>query len=308
MRNEDESEECDAVGIFNRDYMRSPSPGGQINPANWSAVTLIIAINLAVFLLWQVAGDTERFLAVHFRCSWTRLSEGYVWTLLTSVFSHKDLFHVAMNLMVLHFFGRRVEDWLGARAFWVFYLVSGAFASFVAAALQLVLWDSSLLGASGAVTAVLLVSVFREPRTTILLFAVIPLAAWLVAAISVAMDGVGLVTDLLRAEPPPPGEMHVAHGAHLAGAGFGALFYGAWMRGWLGWLGLRSGRSGRRRRRSANPTSWEFAPSPRDPGRSVEEEARLDALLRKVSEGGLDSLTPSEREFLITMSKKSRRP
>lgn len=292
------------MGIFNREYMRDPSPGGRLNPANWSPITLIIALNLAVFLLWQVSGDTREFLIAHFTTSWQHLRLGYVWTLLTSVFSHERLFHLALNMLVLYFFGGKVVEWLGPRVFWVLYLSSGVVASFAAAAVHAAQGASFILGASGAVTAVLLFSLFKEPRATIYLWAVVPVTAWLAALIIVGQDVYGLAQDLFGSPPPGP---RVAHGAHLGGAGCGALFFLAWSRGWLP-LGAVTGRQGRRRRRSSRSTPWSNGPSPLlGPTRTAEEEARLDSLLQKVNQGGLDSLSPTEREFLISMSKKARR-
>ena len=102
-----------------------------------------------------------------------------------------------------------------------------------------------------------------------------------------------------------PGQVEIARGAHLAGAGFGALYFFGIMKS--------SGSKRRRRRRSSSSAHVDVRSVPPPPVRSAfdrtaAEEAQLDVLLRKVSEGGLDSLTPKERDFLMEMSKKSRRP
>ncbi len=75
-------------------------------------------------------------------------------TIVTSMFLHGGLFHIAGNMLYLWIFGNNVEDTLGHARYLVFYLVSG-----VAAALMQILVsrasDVPMIGASGAVSGVL---------------------------------------------------------------------------------------------------------------------------------------------------------
>jgi len=75
-------------------------------------------------------------------------------TILTSMFVHGGLFHIAGNMLYLWIFGDNVEDRMGRTRFLVFYLLSG-----LAAALTqtLVSPDSTIpmVGASGAISGVL---------------------------------------------------------------------------------------------------------------------------------------------------------
>lgn len=84
-------------------------------------------------------------------------------TLLTSLFLHADLFHLAGNLLFLSVFGPRVEDALGRGCFLALYLTAGV----VGTLAMVVAMPDSLtptLGASGAVAGVMGASLVRFPR------------------------------------------------------------------------------------------------------------------------------------------------
>jgi membrane associated rhomboid family serine protease len=88
-------------------------------------------------------------------------------TILTSMFLHGGLFHIAGNMLYLWIFGNNVEDTLGHGRFVVFYVLCG-----VAAALGQTLVNPSsrvpMIGASGAVSGVLGAYLLLFPRATIL--------------------------------------------------------------------------------------------------------------------------------------------
>lgn len=75
-------------------------------------------------------------------------------TLLTTMFLHGSLAHVALNMWMLWVFGNNIEDRLGHLVYLAFYLVSGILAT-------LTFWATDpqgtmpVIGASGAVAAVL---------------------------------------------------------------------------------------------------------------------------------------------------------
>ena len=75
-------------------------------------------------------------------------------TILTSMFVHGGLFHLAGNMLYLWIFGDNVEDRLGRVRYLLFYLLSG-----VGAAAAQILSDPHskipMIGASGAISGVL---------------------------------------------------------------------------------------------------------------------------------------------------------
>jgi membrane associated rhomboid family serine protease len=88
-------------------------------------------------------------------------------TLLTSMFVHGGLFHIAGNMLYLWIFGDNVEDTLGHLKFLIFYLLSG-----LAAAGAQILSDPHskipMIGASGAISGVLGAYLFLFPHARVL--------------------------------------------------------------------------------------------------------------------------------------------
>ncbi len=159
----------------------------------------LIAVNIGVFVLEQnafmsgVAPSDLTFtwglVPVHL---FTEPSVA-IPTVLTSMFMHGSLAHVASNMLFLWIFGDNVEDAMGHLRYLAFYLLGGA----CAAAAQ-VLGDPSstvpMVGASGAIAAVLAAYALLYPRSPItVLNPVLPLwlffglflqfPAWLVIAL-----------------------------------------------------------------------------------------------------------------------------
>jgi membrane associated rhomboid family serine protease len=89
-----------------------------------------------------------------------------VLTVFTSMFLHGGWAHILGNMLFLWIFGKRVEDGLGRFRFLAFYLVGG-----IAAAAGQVLQDPAskepMIGASGAISAVLGAYLVLYPRARI---------------------------------------------------------------------------------------------------------------------------------------------
>jgi membrane associated rhomboid family serine protease len=87
-------------------------------------------------------------------------------TLVTSVFLHGSLLHLAGNMLFLWVFGDNVEDAMGHFRFLLFFLVCGAFASLAHAFVD----PESvrpLIGASGAVSGVVAAYLILYPRVKV---------------------------------------------------------------------------------------------------------------------------------------------
>ena len=78
-------------------------------PAMWIVGTLI-ALNLAVFAAWNYGYQLAqrfrdaswiRFLQRNFTTSWTNFTQGRIWTLATSAFSHEGTSHILVNMASL---------------------------------------------------------------------------------------------------------------------------------------------------------------------------------------------------------------
>jgi membrane associated rhomboid family serine protease len=103
-------------------------PYGGVRPRNPRLTTLIlIAINAVVWAGIQVAGFTDYqsqiivFLGLQPTGNW--------WTIITAMFTHIELWHVAVNCLALWFLGPILETLLGRGRFLTTYLVAGAVGS-----------------------------------------------------------------------------------------------------------------------------------------------------------------------------------
>lgn len=188
------------------------------------AVSLIIKINVIVFLLWIAFSfyDTP-FMYKNFLVSWDALREGRVWTLISSEFSHNMLFHILINMYVFFGFGMALERHLGTKRFVIFYLTAAVVASLTHATVSAFLMGEPqlpALGASGAVAGVIMLFSLSFPKEKILLLGFIPLPAIWGAVLFVGLDLWGLI-----AQAEGTSSLPIGHGAHLGGALTGVIYY-----------------------------------------------------------------------------------
>jgi membrane associated rhomboid family serine protease len=140
----------------------------------------LIAVNVAVFVYElslgvRVATFVDKFALVP--AAVTRaVSSGAdrnlhplepLMTIVTSMFIHGGILHIAGNMLYLFIFGAAVEYWMGAARYLIFYLAAG-----IAAALATV-WiapesNVPVIGASGAIAGVLGAYFILYPRGRIL--------------------------------------------------------------------------------------------------------------------------------------------
>jgi membrane associated rhomboid family serine protease len=151
----------------------------------------------------------------------------------TSMFLHGSLLHIAGNMVYLWIFGNNIEDRLGHVWFLLFYLAGG----FVAAVAQVVVDPASevpIVGASGAISAVLgaYLVLFPGARVLSLVFlgffyqlievpAVLLLGFWFVYQLVLGVASLGM-------EGAEGGVAFFAHvGGFVAGVAVGLLLRGA---------------------------------------------------------------------------------
>ena len=129
---------------------------------------LLIAANVAVFVLMWLAGSQQETLVYQFAlipASFTSaLSLGDITDIFTSMFMHAGIGHLAGNMLYLWIFGDNVEDSMGKIMYLAFYLVGG-----VVASLTHILTNPGsqipTVGASGAIAAVLGAYLVLFPRS-----------------------------------------------------------------------------------------------------------------------------------------------
>lgn len=138
----------------------------------------LIAVNLAVYFLWQMRVGLEESvaLAAFVPAEFGAGGQPAAWRgIFTSMFMHGGLMHLAGNLWFLWIFGDNIESECGPLRFLIFYLLCG-----VLATLAHVWQDPAsavpLVGASGAISGVLGAYLVLHPQAPVR--TLIPLGMW----------------------------------------------------------------------------------------------------------------------------------
>lgn len=183
----------------------------------------IVKTNVVVYFLWYLFLLIDpSFMVQNFLVSWSGLLEGRFWTIITSVFSHNAFFHIFINMYFFYGFGKAIETSIGSKKFLTLYLFSGILGSlahcFVSA---LILHEPELeaLGASGAISGVLVFFALKYPDERVYLLGLIPLPAFSAIFFFIALDVVGFISQAQGSQIP------IGYGAHLGGALGGFLYY-----------------------------------------------------------------------------------
>jgi len=144
-------------------------------------------------------------------------------TAFTSMFVHASLLHIAGNMLFLAIFGPSVEEALGRLRYLAFYLVGGL----IALVAQVAADPSStapMVGASGAIAAVLGGYLVLYPRARILTLVLIVLFFTVVELPAVVLLLLWFGLQLVEAEVHGVGSGGgVANFAHIGGFLFGAV-------------------------------------------------------------------------------------
>jgi membrane associated rhomboid family serine protease len=235
------------------------------------------------------------------------VERGQVWRLLTSAFCHDryGLWHILFNMLLLYWFGRRLEQMYGSTEFLLFYLVAAVCSSVAYIALAYYGGSkASAIGASGAIMGVMMLYAIHYPFEEFRLFWFIPVPLWIVLSLYILYD----LHPVLLALAGDRLFTGVAHAGHLGGLAFGFLY---WRFGWRLEPILHRIQSVTRRRKSMLSRKPAVLPFPRrgnDLDDLVDEilKQRVDEILKKISERGKESLTEAERDILIQAGAKYR--
>lgn len=257
-------------------------------------VKRLLIINAAIFLVGLVTGSN---LMTH----WLGFSPSNLlsrpWGVVTYMFVHGGFWHLFWNMVGLFFFGPPLEQRWGSNDFIKYYLWCGLGGALV----SLIFSAANVVGASAAVYGVMLAFAMLWPDSPIYLWGVLPVKAkWLIAFM--------VVVNLFQGIGQAGASGGVAYMAHLGGFLFGFLY--------IKRESLPTGRTSSATKRKPR----RLAIVPRDGGseRSARAEKRaskdddralldrVDAVLDKISEEGIESLTPDERSLLDEVSRRHR--
>jgi len=219
------------------------------------------------------------------------------WTPITYMFLHGDFWHILFNMIVLFFFGPRLEATLGSRKFLGLYFVSGLTAALFAGLTP----HARVVGASGAIYGLMIAYAGIWPRDRIYIWGILPVEArWMMIFLAVwaTIGTAPLVASALGLPGFQVPTSNIAHHAHLGG------FVGGWL--FMRWQAKHTGAAKfRKKAEPAEKRGWlrdrdavqRWAQIDRDSLHPVNQEA-YDEIMRKLSTGGAGALTDRERGFL----------
>lgn len=153
---------------------------------------------------------------------WHSFGDGRIGRLVTALFLHADWAHLTGNLLFLLIFGAPAERVMGPWRFLVLFLLGGAVAN-LAAVLSIATPDRLIIGASGAVSALIGAYLALFPGARLGL--VVPLGLFLqfVRMPAALLIGVWAALQVVYTFIGPAFGA-VAWSAHLAGFAFGGVF------------------------------------------------------------------------------------
>jgi membrane associated rhomboid family serine protease len=155
--------------------------------------------------------------------SGTASSQPNTWlTVISSIFMHGGLLHIAGNMLFLWIFGNNIEDSMARWRFVLFYLLGGIVANFA----QIAVGPNSTapgIGASGAIAAVLGGYALLYPRARVITAVILIFFITLLDLPALLVLGAWFALQLLDAAVNSPLGGGVAYFAHIGGFLFGLL-------------------------------------------------------------------------------------
>ncbi len=265
------------------------------------AIRTIILINVVFFMVQTLGGATLNVWLVRnlgFDPAFpTFLTQP--WRLVTYAFLHANFMHILFNMLWLWWMGKSVEEAVGPRSFTVIYMGAAILGGLLDAAIAQVFGMALVIGASGAVTGILVAFAMLYPRTPIMLFLLPPIEARYFVVGWIALD----ILFVGNADG-------VARLVHIGGALGGYLLIKAHQNGtdlsklirYFEYL-LSSSKPSK----SAKPKNKNMHIV-----RDVEiveevevDQSELDEILEKISKHGYSALSKEEKRKLFEISKKN---
>ncbi len=302
--------------LSDRPYMRGPGRSGDTGR---NALLLLIVINVVVWFWTGLIANNRSFLLDAGVLSIFHIKDQYqIWRLVSYMFLHANFFHLLFNMWTLYIFGETVAEELGRSKFFTLYFISGIFGGVLWMAANWVMPGGVLLGASGAVSGVMLAMAMLNPnREYLLLFFPFPIKCRTLIVVF------AIIEVVLQYK----GGGNVAHLAHLGGFVAGYFYLRFACANLILWdpLAFLLGKPKPRTNGTWTVHDSRYSSSPdskpsggayktktfdaenyRSSGDAVSPR-EIDRLLDKISSGGINSLTPDELKALRQARKQMKR-
>jgi membrane associated rhomboid family serine protease len=275
----------------------------------------LIYINIALFIIITIIGvigfllvnpeivnKTIRLLSVPSSLQTLILRP---WTLITYMFTHKELLHILFNLLWLYWFGKIFLEYLDQKKLVAIYLLGGITGAFtyvlsynIFPAFQGIVGESiPLLGASASVMAIVVEIAVYVPDYTVYLFLIGRVKIKYIAL------GIFILTSVLDFSVNSGGKL-----AHIGGALFGYIYILSYRQGHDIGKGINGiidffvtlFKPAKKLKVTYKRTADDYEYN------KVKEEHQkeINKILEKISKGGYDSLTKAEKEMLFRESQK----
>ncbi|WP_130736455.1 rhomboid family intramembrane serine protease [Flavobacterium sp. J27] len=265
----------------------------------WNAgIFILVSLMNMLIKVSQVSFDFSEYIALPslFGKFITRF-----WTLFTYMFIHFDFLHLLFNCIVLWFASRYFLYYFTQKQFSTVYFVGGIFAGVVFLVYYQIIGEYSyLIGASGAIFAVLMAVTIYAPYTQVGFFSLDFIKLWHISFFILFLDFIQM----------PFGNFG-GHLAHFGGAFFGFLYVKLLQNG----TDLSKGISKLQDVFETIITPKKKTPfkvhknnnqRPRFSNETKEKDVhqkKIDDILDKISKSGYDSLSKEEKEFLFKAGK-----
>jgi len=285
------------MGWQDRDYAQ-PTPQrvrlrGRPALGGYSVVTILIVINVAVFVLAAISGRLQFYIYEFGVLQAKAVFEGQVWRLITAQYLHANHLHLFLNMLGLYFLGRPLEQmWSGRRFFGIYTacgLAGNVFYTLLASK-GVIHPLQAAVGASGCIYGLLGIVAVLFPHATVYVYFLFPIKIRTAAAIFGAIAFFSIVQR---------GQNYGGEACHLAG-----LIFGVWwaMKGQQWWDGSEWRWKPKRRSPVWNPQSFQQRMAAQHA-----DDALVDQILGKVRREGLNSLTDREKMALQEATERQRR-
>src|SRR5690606_1770285 len=270
----------------------------------------LIIINTAVFIVNALVVFLFQ-LPIDFIMGWFELPKGFddfiiqPWSLITYSFFHGSFMHLFWNMILLFFVGRFFLMVHPTKRFLSLYIL-GAMAGGLLFLLSYNIFpvfsgvNSSLIGASAAVMAIMIFVCTYMPNMEVRLFFILNVKLWYIGAALVLIDLVSL-----------PFSNSGGHLAHLGGSLLGFVYAKKMQQG----QDIGSGFN-----RVLDRLNSLFAKKKKAPMKTVyrdrktntqstpkgksDHQKKIDAILDKISKSGYESLSKEEKDYLFTAGKE----
>jgi len=258
------------------------------------AVKWLLIINGVMFLLqWIIGREITMTLGLIPAVVLERLA---VYQLVTYMFLHGGFFHILMNMFILWMFGTEIEMSWGTRGFLKYYFLTG-----IAGGVFTVLFQPQLaiptIGASAAIYGLLVAYAVMFPNRTIYLYFLFPIKVKYAVIIFVGLEFLASLSGHTDG---------VGHLAHLGGAVVGFVYLK------LDWRLRKVARTASLKGVVDN-LRYRRKNHQMEKNREQAEEImkRVDQILDKINEVGLENITEEERRYLgdasQLLSKKEKK-